>query len=90
VDIVDTFAAGTGFVRLGNQGRPTRRVFPQTAGQPLIVRLYNTRIARRSFPAGGALVYADALRARAEQGYFTAYADGGGGRSRPTCERSPP
>ncbi|GEM_PF-721477 len=49
-DVVDTYAAGSGFVRLGNGGLATTRLFPfrnaksdgSVAGYPIRVRLYNT------------------------------------------------
>lgn len=48
VDVVDTFASGTGWVRLGNNGRPTNQLF-YYAGldglgnpYPITIKLYNT------------------------------------------------
>lgn len=42
VDVVDTAIAGTGWVRLGNNGLATDRVFPYDGTNAIIVRLYNT------------------------------------------------
>lgn len=42
VDVVDTWASGGGYVRLGNGGRPTNQVFPYDGLNPISVTLYNT------------------------------------------------
>ncbi len=42
VDIVDSYASGGGWVRLGNGGRPTNQVFPWDGTNPINVYLYNT------------------------------------------------
>ncbi|MCX7800865.1 MAG: hypothetical protein N2109_11045 [Fimbriimonadales bacterium] len=79
VEIVDTSASGTGWVRLGNGGLPTDRLFPYNGTGSLIVRLYNTvprdRNGNLMGQTGGAtisLVYADAARAEPIQGTYTA------------------
>lgn len=42
VDVVDTFAAGSGWVRLGGGGRPTNRLYDYNGTDPIRIRLYNT------------------------------------------------
>lgn len=42
VDVVDTYAAGGGWVRLGGGGRPTNRLYDYNGTDPIRVRLYNT------------------------------------------------
>ncbi len=41
-DIVDTFASGNGFVRLGGGGLPTSRLFTYDGTNPIVITLYNT------------------------------------------------
>lgn len=42
VDIVDTYVSGNGWVRLGNGGRPTDRLFTYDGTNPIRIRLLNT------------------------------------------------
>lgn len=42
VDVVDTYASGGGWIRLGGGGYPTDRVFPYDGTNPIRVRLFNT------------------------------------------------
>lgn len=42
IDVVDTTVSGQGWVRLGNGGRPTNKVFAYS-GTPIQIRLYNTQ-----------------------------------------------
>jgi len=87
VDIVDTYAGGSGFVRLGNAGRPTNRVFPFDGTNPIRITLFNTvpRFSNgelttgRANPAQSAeanatnyAVYADAVRATPVYGEYVA------------------
>ncbi len=79
VEIVDTSASGTGWVRLGNGGLPTDRLFPYDGTGSLTVRLYNTIPRDRSGSlmgqSGGTtitLVYADAAKAEPIYGSYTA------------------
>jgi hypothetical protein len=41
-DVIDTYAAGNGWVRIGNGGGPTNMVFPWDGTNPIQVYLYNT------------------------------------------------
>lgn len=47
IDVVDTYRAGTGWVRLGNGGLPTNRLFDYDGATPIRIRLYNT-VPRRN------------------------------------------
>ncbi|MCC7434740.1 MAG: PQQ-binding-like beta-propeller repeat protein [Methanoregulaceae archaeon] len=42
VDVVDTYAAGGGWVRLGGGGRSTNRLYDYNGVDPIRIRLYNT------------------------------------------------
>jgi hypothetical protein len=42
IDVVDTYASGGGWVRLGNGGAATNTVFPWDGTTPITVTLYNT------------------------------------------------
>lgn len=57
VQVVDTFAVGGGFVRLGNDGNPTDKLYTAGAGGTLTINLYNT-VPRNS---QGQFIDADAL-----------------------------
>jgi hypothetical protein len=79
-DVVDTYATGYGWVRLGGGGYPTNTVFPYDGVHPLSATLYNT-IPRDSngnllsgtvATASNYLVYADAFEAVPDSGYYTA------------------
>ncbi len=80
VDIVDTNAAGHGWVRLGNGGLPTKALFEYNGLTPIKVRLYNTmpRNSAGLLPitdqskASNYCVYADAAQALPSVGYYTA------------------
>lgn len=41
-DVVDTYAGGTGWVRLGNGGLPTDKLFTYNGVDPIRIRLHNT------------------------------------------------
>lgn len=45
-DVIDTFAAGTGWVRIGNGGLPTTRVFGYNGTDAIQIRLHNTLVRR--------------------------------------------
>ena len=69
VEVIDTFSVGGGFVRLGNEGQSTDKVFVPTAAGTLTINLYNTvpRNSQGTFLDPDALpgiqwVYADAAR----------------------------
>lgn len=88
VDVVDTDVAGYGFVRLGNGGQATDRVFSYTNSKtPIKVILYNTvprdssgklytydKTVSESEAQNAArfLVYADAAKATVAMGQYTA------------------
>ncbi len=84
VDILDTYAGGRGWVRLGNGGSPTNALFPYNGLLPLRVRLYNTNPRDESIvpPPGSpdadlmndpnAIVYADGALAVPDYGSYTA------------------
>lgn len=42
IDVVDTYQAGGGWVRLGNGGKPTNQLFDYDGTNPIRIRLYNT------------------------------------------------
>jgi outer membrane protein assembly factor BamB len=74
IDVVDAYAAGTGWVRLGNGGRATNRIFDYDGATPIRIRLYNT-VPRNesgglSDTPGTTLVYADAAMAAPDLGYY--------------------
>jgi outer membrane protein assembly factor BamB len=77
IDVVDVYQAGTGWVRLGGGGRPTNQLFPYDGNNPIQVRLYNT-VPRNQVNGNltdtpySTVVYADALRASPDTGYYTA------------------
>ncbi|HWD37408.1 MAG TPA: hypothetical protein VG944_01045, partial [Fimbriimonas sp.] len=74
-DVVDTYAGGTGFVRLGNGGLPTNAVFPSDGTHSITITLYNTvpRNANGSLTTTGpSVVYADAAMATPIGAIFTA------------------
>lgn len=75
-DIVDTTLGGGGWLRLGNGGASTNRLFQYDGSTPLKVTLYNT-IPRDSKgnlmdPDLTRIVYADAVMAVPDQGSFYA------------------
>lgn len=87
-DVVDTDITGGGWVRLGNGGAPTDRLFPSDGINPIIVKLYNTVPRDPSTgllttnPAAGSddldltlprpLIYADAVKAIPVIGFYSA------------------
>ncbi|HLO99096.1 MAG TPA: PQQ-binding-like beta-propeller repeat protein, partial [Fimbriimonas sp.] len=88
VDVVDTFASGTGWVRLGNNGRPTNQLF-YYAGldgfgnpYPITIKLYNTitrdtqdqltEVVNGANPDNRFSVYADAALFSAETDSYSA------------------
>ncbi len=76
IDIVDTYQAGTGWVQLGNGGRPTTIQFPYDGTNPLKIRLHNI-IPRDAFgnltaPQADSVVYADAVMAIPSIGTYQA------------------
>lgn len=80
-DVVDTYAAGSGWVRLGNGGLPTNVVFPYDGVNPITVTLYNTvprdssgnltTVTSTTKPENYC-VYADAAKIVPVSGYYTA------------------
>lgn len=76
VDIVDTFVAGTGFVRIGNGGLPTNQLFVYDGVNPIVMKVYNTvpRDANGTLldVPGQTLVYADAAIAVPDLGSYAA------------------
>jgi hypothetical protein len=82
IDVVDTYATGGGWVRLGAGGAPTNAVFPYSGATSVRIRLYNTmpRDAAGQLTMPGAnnenanasnyVVYADAARAIPVGGYY--------------------
>lgn len=76
IDVVDTYQAGAGWIRLGNGGRPTRQLFAYDGTNPIQVTLYNT-VPRDSNgdlsdTVGTTLVYADAAMAVPDYGTYEA------------------
>ena len=81
VDIIDTFATGGAFVRLGNNGNSTSNLFTVDATGTLTVSVYNTapRSGNGGFldpqaNPGGELVYADAAMIVGQAGASGSYA----------------
>ncbi len=76
IDVVDTYAGGTGWVRLGNGGRQTNRLFNYDGTTPIQIRLHNTvprdSNGNLSDVPYTTLVYADAARAIPDQGSYSA------------------
>ncbi|RYG34517.1 hypothetical protein EON81_15330, partial [bacterium] len=77
VDVVDTYAAGTGYVRLGGGGLPNNATFLFDGASAIRVRLYNTMIRNEDGdlvepPPAERVVYADALEARPTDGRYDA------------------
>jgi hypothetical protein len=83
VEVLDTYAAGRGWVRLGNSGSASNIVFPYNGLLPLRIRLYNTNPRDESIlPPNGrpdddlrndpqSVVYADAALAVPDTGSFS-------------------
>ncbi|MFQ3586140.1 MAG: PQQ-binding-like beta-propeller repeat protein [Fimbriimonadaceae bacterium] len=76
VDVVDTFAGGTGWVRLGGGGRFTNRLFNYDGATPILIRLHNI-VPRDGFGVLTAdptanIVYADAAMAVPERSTYNA------------------
>ncbi|MBI5708434.1 MAG: PQQ-binding-like beta-propeller repeat protein [Armatimonadetes bacterium] len=75
IDVVDTFQAGTSWVRLGGGGRPTRQLFDYDGSTPIRIRLHNTvpmDSSGRYTDSPGTLVYGDAVMAVPEYGTYVA------------------
>ncbi len=76
IDVVDTFAAGTGWIRLGNGGRPSTQLYNYNGVNPILIRLYNTvpRDANNNLTDReiDTLVYADAALAVPDYGTYRA------------------
>jgi len=77
IDVVDTYAAGPGWVRLGNGGLPTNLQFAYDGTTPITITLYNTvprnaTTGNLSDNAGTTLVYADAAMAVPQVGEMQA------------------
>lgn len=79
VEVIDTFAAGLGWIRLGNGGGPSNQAFPYDGVNPIRITLYNTiprddngdlleSLAINPTP----LVYADAVLAEPAVGDYIA------------------
>lgn len=76
VEVIDTFVSGGGWVRIGNAGTQTLQRFPYDGVNPILVRLYNT-VPRDAFGAltdnpGATVVYADAVKAEHQSGFYSA------------------
>ncbi|MBX3117812.1 MAG: PQQ-binding-like beta-propeller repeat protein [Fimbriimonadaceae bacterium] len=76
IDTVDTYQAGTGWVQLGNGGRPTTIQFAYDGINPIRIRLHNI-IPRDQFgnltsPPADSVVYADAVLAVPAVGTYQA------------------
>lgn len=79
IDVVDTYATGFGWVRLGNGGLPTNQVFNYDGTDPIHITLLNTipltSNGSLSTPTGAGYtlaVYADAAMAVPQTGYYNA------------------
>lgn len=77
VDVVDTYAAGGGMVRLGGGGTATNAVFPFDGKNQISVRLYNTiprdstgKLTMTGTPSSYA-VYGDAIKGQPTVGYYS-------------------
>ena len=99
VEVVDTFAGGQGWVRLGNGGLQTNRLFAYNGTDPITIRLFNTvplnTSGGYSDAVGTTLVYADAVMAIPQSGTYTASpvvgtidAPGGGTETRVVAARN--
>jgi hypothetical protein len=74
-DVVDTYAAGSGWVRLGNGGLPTNACFYFDGTAPISITLYNTIPYDSNGNLTGStsqVVYADAAMAVPVSGTYTA------------------
>ncbi len=76
IEVVDSYAGGTGWIRLGNGGRPTTQLFPFDGVAPIRVVLHNTipldDFGRPFDRENETLVYADAVMAIPDIGFYTA------------------
>ncbi len=77
-DIVDTQAAGTGWIRLGNGGQSTNQVFGYNGTDPVEITVYNTVPRKRhvlgnlddtTLDSADRLIYVDAAKAIPIAGY---------------------
>lgn len=78
IDVVDTYASGGGWVRLGGGGKPTNVVFPYDGINPIKVKLLNTmprdangKLTMEKAPENYC-VYADAAKAVPVSGSYEA------------------
>lgn len=76
-DVVDTYASGSGWVRLGGGGYNTNAVFPFDGTNPITVALHNTiplgsdgKPLSSPHPAQNYIVYADAVRFEPTNGLY--------------------
>lgn len=75
VDVVDTHLGGNGWVRLGAGGASTQRMFTYDGTNPIKIELLNTvpvKNGRLTDTANTTVVYADAVMAVPQVGYYTA------------------
>jgi hypothetical protein len=77
IEVVDTYAAGTGWVRLGNAGSDTNRMFQYDGTTPIRISLLNTvpidpNTNLLTDIPGSSLVYADAAMAVPQIGVMDA------------------
>jgi hypothetical protein len=81
LDVVDTFNAGFGWVRLGGGGKPTQKTFQYDGVNPIKITLYNTvprdaqgQLTETSDSSGtispARAVYADAVMAVPQIGFY--------------------
>lgn len=77
IEVIDTYASGPGWVRLGNAGSDSNRMFQYNGTNPITIRLHNTvpidpNTNRPSDDIGTTLVYADAAMAVPQVGTMNA------------------
>jgi hypothetical protein len=77
IDVVDTYAAGEGWVRIGNGGRATNAMFAYDGTTPITITLLNTvpydqNTLQLTDNPGSTLVYADAAMAVPQVGFMKA------------------
>lgn len=77
IEVIDTYATGPGWVRLGNAGDDSNRMFQYNGTNPITIRLHNTvpinpNTNQPSDNIGTTLVYADAALAVPQVGTMNA------------------
>ncbi len=77
IEVIDTYASGPGWVRLGNAGNDSNRMFQYDGTNPIQIRLHNTvpldpNTQLPSDNVGSSLVYADAAMAIPQVGVMNA------------------